>query len=86
MSRIARQKVVGNPLQLMVMNADGGQPSALPAEGASPVWQTLPAPRRSDFRNASHFCKAEREFWGEQAFRQRYGTGRNVHGKCVSQG
>jgi len=42
-------------------------------------WQPVPGPRREDFRNAAHFCKALREHLGEQEFRQTY---RN-HGGCV---
>ncbi|MGH2979202.1 MAG: TolB family protein [Solirubrobacterales bacterium] len=51
------------------------------------VWLASTGPVRSDYRNASHFCRAEREFLGEGAFRERYGTngrGSNAFGKCVS--
>ena len=54
------------------------------ATGASPRtverWRAGMGPRRTEYKNASHFCKAEREFVGEQAFRQQYGN----HGSCVS--
>jgi Tol biopolymer transport system component len=43
----------------------------------------LPGPQRSDYKNAAHFCKAERDFWGED-FAERYGGGVNAYGKCVS--
>jgi hypothetical protein len=46
----------------------------------TPDWQPLVGPRRADYKNASHFCKAERAFLGEQEFRQKYGN----HGGCVS--
>jgi hypothetical protein len=45
------------------MNADGSGQSRL-ADGVSPDWQPLVGPRREDYKNASHFCKAEREFLG----------------------
>jgi hypothetical protein len=50
------------------------------AAGVTPDWQPLVGPRRADYKNASHFCKAEREFLGEQEFGQKYGS----HGGCVS--
>ena len=39
-----------------------------------PVREPQP-PVREDYRNAAQFCQAEREFLGEQAFREKYGTG-----------
>jgi Tol biopolymer transport system component len=42
-------------------------------------WQPIPGPKRSDYKNATEFCKAEQVFWGDQ-FSQRY---RNF-GQCVS--
>src|SRR5688500_14983457 len=33
----------------------------------------FPGPQRSDYKNDAKFCKAEREFLGEDAFRQKYG-------------
>lgn len=49
-----------------------------------PDWQPLvPTPQRGDFKNASHFCKAERDFLGDSDFRTKYG-GANAHGRCVS--
>jgi Tol biopolymer transport system component len=51
----------------------------------SPDWQpVVPGPQRSDYKNAAKFCKAEREFLGEEGFGQKYGGGANAHGKCVS--
>jgi hypothetical protein len=47
----------------------------------------LPGPKRSDYRNAGLFCKAERDFLGLQAFRHEYGTNpsrNNAFGKCVT--
>jgi hypothetical protein len=44
-------------------------------------------PRRSDYKNASKFCRAEQEYLGPEEFDRRYGTnknGRNAFGKCVS--
>jgi hypothetical protein len=46
-------------------------------------------PRRSDYKNASKFCGAERDYLGAEAFAKRYGTngnGANAFGKCVSAG
>jgi predicted acyl esterase len=51
-----------------------------------PVREQQP-PVREDYKNASKFCKADRAFLGDEAFRQKYGTnknGANAHGKCVS--
>jgi hypothetical protein len=48
-------------------------------------WQPIPGPRRSDYKNAAQFCKAERDFFGDAAFTSKYGGGANAHGKCVSQ-
>jgi dipeptidyl aminopeptidase/acylaminoacyl peptidase len=73
---------------LYVMNADGSNNVLLtPTYGSDPDWQPLPGPQRSDFKNAAQFCKAKREFMGEGAFGQTYGTGGNgahAFGKCVS--
>jgi Tol biopolymer transport system component len=49
-----------------------------------PDWQPIPAPGRSDYKTATQFCKAERDFLGDSAFRQKYGGGVNAYGKCVS--
>ena len=65
-----------------VMNADGTGQTFL-ASGRTADWQAIPGPRRSDYKNAAHFCHAERDFWGED-FAERYGGGANAYGKCVS--
>jgi Tol biopolymer transport system component len=71
-----------------LMASDGGaQHSISELEGAPNDWQPLPGPRRSEFRNAAHFCKSERTFMGESAFGSRYGDSvrsANAFGKCVS--
>jgi X-Pro dipeptidyl-peptidase-like protein/prolyl oligopeptidase family protein len=44
-------------------------------------------PQRGDFQNTSQFCKAQRDFMGEDEFAEKYGTNKNkanAHGKCVS--
>ena len=43
------------------------------ANESDPDWQPIPGPRRSDFKRARQFCKAERAFLGREAFKQRYG-------------
>ena len=70
---------------IYVADVDGSAMTRL-TTGADqePDWQPIPAPQRSDYKNAVQFCKAEREFFGNEAFRQRYGGGANAHGKCVS--
>jgi Tol biopolymer transport system component len=73
--------------QIYVMNADGSGQTRLTAgveSDSSPDWQPLVEPRRSDYRNAAQFCKADREFLGDAAFMQKYGGGANAYGKCVS--
>jgi Tol biopolymer transport system component len=65
--------------ELRVMNADGGEQSRL-ATGFSPDWQPLVGPRLADYKNSSQFCKAEREFLGDEAFTQAHSS----HGGCVS--
>lgn len=47
-------------------------------------WQPIPPPLREAYKNGAQFCRAERDFLGEEAFRQRYGGGANAHGRCVS--
>lgn len=69
------------------MNADGtGQTQVTDSSShAFPTdWQPIPGLKRSDFKNANRFCKAEQDFWGDQ-FASRYGGGANAFGKCVSQ-
>jgi len=71
---------------LWTTNPDGTGAARLTSEffDFRPDWQPLVGPRRSDFKNASHFCKAERDHLGDAAFREKYGGGANAHGKCVS--
>ena len=72
-----------------IINADGtGAPVRVtPANdnvhNNEPDWQPL-GPQPSDFKNRSQFCKAEREFLGDETFRQRYGGNANAYGTCVS--
>lgn len=54
------------------------------------LWKTTPPiplpPKRADYKNTAQFCKAERDYLGEQRFREKYGAGKNganAHGKCV---
>ncbi len=76
------------PLQgynIYTMNTDGSGRVNLTTSGfdSAPDWQPIPGPRRSDYKNAAKFCKAEQDFWGA-AFEQRYGGGANAYGRCVS--
>ena len=48
-------------------------------------WQPIPPPRRENFKNAAKFCEAERDYFGEDAFRARYGGGADAYGRCVIQ-
>lgn len=70
--------------RLWVMNADGSEQAPLAPDpdirGAEADWQPVVGPRRENYKNSSHFCKAEREFLGDEAFAQAYGS----HGGCVS--
>jgi Tol biopolymer transport system component len=74
-----------------VINADGTgrrQLTSSPGDDWQPSWQPIPGPKRSDYENAAQFCKAARDFFGDEAFGKRYGTngnGANAYGKCVSQ-
>jgi Tol biopolymer transport system component len=76
---------VGPPAGIWIMNSDGTDPRFITA-GSEPDWQPIPAPRPSDYRNAAKYCKAEREFFGNTAFANKYGGGANAYGKCVSGG
>ena len=72
--------------QLQVVNADGsgGRTTVSGNAAQQPDWQPIVGPQRTDYKNAAQFCKALREFLGDEAFRNRYGGGANSHGKCVS--
>jgi Tol biopolymer transport system component len=84
-TKIAWSRARTTRTELWVMSADGSAPARLTPDSFiradKPDWEPLVGPRRDDYKNASHFCKAEREFRGEQEFSARY---RN-HGGCVSQ-
>jgi Tol biopolymer transport system component len=74
------------PFHVFTMNADGSGVSDLIA-GRDPDWQPITGPRRADYKNQAAFCRAERDFWGDGQFRDKYGTngnGANAFGKCVS--
>jgi Tol biopolymer transport system component len=59
-----------------------GETQLLP--GTDPSWQPLPGPVRTDYKNGAHFCKAERDFLGDESFTGRHGGGANAFGQCVS--
>jgi Tol biopolymer transport system component len=65
---------------IYTMNADGsGSSGALGSVPAGqPDWQPLPTsspgPQPGDYKNASQFCKAERDYLGRAAFSQKYGA------------
>ena len=68
---------------ITVIDLDDMSETDLPLSGSYPNWQPIPGPKRSDYKNAAKFCKAEQDFWGDQ-FASRYGGGKNAFGKCVS--
>jgi TolB protein len=76
---------------IYVMNADGtGQTKLTNGQGlnAGPDWQPIPGPQQSDYKNGAQFCEADRDFLGDEAFGNKYGTNgnaANAYGKCVSQ-
>lgn len=73
--------------ELRVANADFTSPVTIRSGVFTPDWQPIPGPQRSDYKNASSFCKAERVFLGDDAFSKRYGdngNGANAFGKCVA--
>jgi len=72
--------------QLQTVNADGsgGRTNVSGNAVQKPDWQPIVGPQRGDYKNAAQFCKALREFLGDETFRNRYGGGANAHGKCVS--
>jgi Tol biopolymer transport system component len=86
-SKIALSGDPSSDCSLIVVNRDGSGARSIGPDRFgpdAPDWQPIVGPRRSDYKNASKFCKAEREFLGEDTFRERYGGGANAHGKCVS--
>jgi Tol biopolymer transport system component len=89
-TRIAFVSVRGafdSPTMIRTMRADGSDDVPLAQGHNGPQWQRIPPPVRSDYRNAAHYCKAERDFLGASRFEQKYGTngrGASAHGKCVS--
>jgi Tol biopolymer transport system component len=60
-------------------NLDGSGRTQI-ASGGAADWQPVTGPQRSDYRNAAHFCKAERSSLGQAAFTGKY----HSFGKCVS--
>jgi Tol biopolymer transport system component len=77
------------PHNVYTVNADGSSPTPLTdlpngSSAGGVDWQPIPGPERSDYKNAAQFCKAERDFLGDAAFRQKYGGDANAYGKCVS--
>jgi dipeptidyl aminopeptidase/acylaminoacyl peptidase len=84
----------GEGFNLRIINSDGsGERDFIPDESPPPDpyavsswelypdWQAIPnAPKRSDYDNASAYCKALRDFLGNTDFGKRYKN----HGKCVS--
>jgi Tol biopolymer transport system component len=83
--------VFGANYEINVMNLDGTEQMQLTSGhdgfvyAAESDWQPLPGPQRRDYKNAAQFCKAERDFFGDEAFTAKYGGGSNAYGKCVSQ-
>jgi Tol biopolymer transport system component len=76
---------------IYVMNADGTGEVNLTntptVDETFPAWQPVRGPRPADYKNRSAFCRAERDFLGDQEFGAKYGTngnGANAFGKCVS--
>jgi Tol biopolymer transport system component len=87
-ARIAFDSYRDGNYEVYVMNADGSGQTNLTHNSATdfePDWQPLPGPKRSDYKNAAQFCKAELAFLGDAAFAQKFGGGANAQGKCVSQ-
>jgi Tol biopolymer transport system component len=87
-----RSRRHGGHDEVYVMNADGSNPVRVtntPLDVSAPSWQPIPPPRRGDFQNAAEFCRAERDFFGDDAFAGKYGSNGNAgnaFGKCVSGG
>lgn len=78
-------------VELATVNSEGSDRKIIANLGefaGEPDWQPIPAPKRSDYKNAAKFCEADRTFLGDAAFAKKYGTngkGSNAYGECVSQ-
>ena len=71
---------------LVTLAPNGSRRTTLTHTGANaidPDWQTLPGPRRADYKNARKFCAAERRFFGRKAFARRYGGRHKAFRRCV---
>jgi Tol biopolymer transport system component len=78
----------GRDQYLYTINSDGSGATEISSYSGDPDWQPLPGPQRKDYKNDAQFCRAEREFLGDAAFANKYGTngnGANAYGKCSSQ-
>jgi Tol biopolymer transport system component len=91
-SRFAFNTIFGlESSHIYTVPSDSGEPATDVFSGElidSLDWQAIPAPRRSNYKNAAQFCKAERDFLEDAAFAAKYGTNGNAgkaNGKCASQ-
>jgi Tol biopolymer transport system component len=73
---------IAGPVGIGVRSAVGGPETVIVEGGSQPDWQPVAraVPSRSEYKNASAYCKGLRDFLGDAEFGKRY---RN-HGKCVS--
>jgi Tol biopolymer transport system component len=72
------------PYNLYVIGANGtGRTQLVSGAFYGPDWQPVVGPRRDDYPTAPAFCRAERDFLGRPAFRQKYG--RLAFPRCVRQ-
>jgi Tol biopolymer transport system component len=79
-------KIIFNGGGISTMNPDGSDRANL-GPGGNAAWQPIPGPQRADYKNAAEFCKADRDFLGDDGFAHKYGTNGNAadaYGKCVS--
>jgi Tol biopolymer transport system component len=86
-SRITFDSYRDGNYEIYVMNVDGSGQANLTRNGASDFeadWQPTEGPQRGGYKNDAQFCKAEHDFLGGAAFRQKYGGGAGAYGKCVS--
>jgi Tol biopolymer transport system component len=85
-----RQHQAGDHFHVYTINADGTSRQQLTSGSANdsqPDWQPIPGPQRGNYKNAAQFCKADRDFLGDDAFARKYGSNgnaANAYGKCVS--